>query len=109
MLPEQLLVAGGVTSILDLVTVGVADEGNGILIGRPLYTSFAKDVSARAGAKMIPVSADGKDPMGEEMVEQYEKELQRQEKSGTKIRAVILSRFVLFSHLISRRYDDSLL
>ncbi|KAL8845006.1 MAG: hypothetical protein Q9176_000678 [Flavoplaca citrina] len=90
-LPEQLLVAGGVTSILDLVTVGVADEGDGILIGRPLYTSFAKDVSSRAGAKMIPVSAEGKDPMGEEMVEQYEKELQRQEKLGTKIRAVILS------------------
>ena len=107
MLPEQLLVAGGVTSILDLVTVGVADEGDGILIGRPLYTSFAKDVSSRAGAKMIPVSAEGKDPMGEEMVEQYEKELQRQQKLGTKIRAVILSRFVLFSPLIPRRYDDS--
>ncbi|KAL8983627.1 MAG: hypothetical protein Q9205_002187 [Flavoplaca limonia] len=88
-LPEQLLVAGGVTSILDLVTVGVADEGDGILIGRPLYTSFAKDVSSRAGAKMIPVSAEGKDPMGEEMVEQYEKELQRQEKLGTKIRASV--------------------
>ncbi|KAL8658370.1 MAG: hypothetical protein Q9226_001046 [Calogaya cf. arnoldii] len=89
--PEQLLVAGGVTSIIDLVTVGVTDEGDGILIGRPLYTSFAKDVSARAGAKMIPVSAEGRDPMSEEMVGQYEKELQKQETQGTKIRAIILS------------------
>ena len=42
---------------------------------------------------MVPVSAQGKDPMSEEMVEQYEKELQKQEKEGTKIRAIILSRF----------------
>ncbi|KAL8918305.1 MAG: hypothetical protein Q9172_005487, partial [Xanthocarpia lactea] len=90
-LPEQFLVAGGATSIIDLVAVGVADEDDGILIGRPLYTSFAKDISARAGAKMVPVSAEGKDPMSEEMVEQYEKELQKQEKEGTKIRAIILS------------------
>ncbi|KAL8913759.1 MAG: hypothetical protein Q9171_001493 [Xanthocarpia ochracea] len=90
-LPEQFLVAGGATSVIDLVAVGVADEDDGILIGRPLYTSFAKDISARAGAKMVPVSAQGKDPMSEEMVEQYEKELQKQEKEGTKIRAIILS------------------
>ncbi|KAL8852215.1 MAG: hypothetical protein Q9221_002925 [Calogaya cf. arnoldii] len=88
---EQLLVAGGVTSIIDLVTVGVADEGDGILVGRPLYTSFAKDVSSRAGARMIPVSAEGRDPMSEEMVEEFEKELQKQESQGTKIRAIILS------------------
>ncbi len=42
---------------------------------------------------MVPVSAKGKDPMSEEMIEQYEKELQEQEKEGTKIRAIILSRF----------------
>ncbi|KAL8767975.1 MAG: hypothetical protein Q9209_005646 [Squamulea sp. 1 TL-2023] len=89
--PDQLLIAGGATSIIDLITVGVTDEGDGILIGRPLYTSFAKDVSARAGAKMVPVSAEGKDPMSEEMVGQYEKELQKQEKAGTKIKAIILS------------------
>lgn len=80
------------TSIIDLITVGVADEGDGILIGRPLYTSFKNDVSARAGAKMLPVSAEGKDPMSEEMVGQYEKELQKQERQGTKIKAIILSR-----------------
>ncbi|KAI4225501.1 MAG: hypothetical protein L6R36_003850 [Xanthoria steineri] len=90
-LPEQLLVAGGVTSVIDLVTVGVADEGDGILIGRPLYTSFKNDVRARAGARMVPVSAQGKDPMSEEMVAQYEKELQKQERQGIKIRAIILS------------------
>ncbi|KAI4128801.1 MAG: hypothetical protein LQ338_002553 [Usnochroma carphineum] len=90
-LPDQLLVAGGVTSIIDLITFGVADEGDGILIGRPLYTSFAKDIEARAGAKLVPVSSEGKDPMGEEMVGQYEKELLKQEEDGTKIRAIILA------------------
>ncbi|KAL8709593.1 MAG: hypothetical protein Q9220_005685 [cf. Caloplaca sp. 1 TL-2023] len=91
-LPEHLLVAGGVTSCIDLITFAVADEGDGILIGRPLYTSFASDVKARAGAVLCPVSSEGKDPMGEEMVQQYEKELLRQEKAGVKIRGIILAR-----------------
>lgn len=103
MLPDQLLVAAGATAIIDLITVAVADEGDGILIGRPLYTSFAKDVSARAGAKMVPVSCEGKDPMSEEMVEQYEKELQNQEKAGTKIRGIILSRYVDLACLLKAR------
>ncbi|KAL8917278.1 MAG: hypothetical protein Q9208_008054 [Pyrenodesmia sp. 3 TL-2023] len=90
-LPEHLLVAGGVTSIIDLITYGVADEGDGILIGRPLYTSFASDVNARAGAKLCPVSVGAEDPMSERAVEKYEKELLRKEKEGTRIRAIILS------------------
>ncbi|KAL9575945.1 MAG: hypothetical protein Q9212_007536 [Teloschistes hypoglaucus] len=90
--PDQLLVANGCTSLLDLVSFGIADEGDGILIGRPLYTGFGSDVNTRAGAKVYPVSSEGKDPMSEEMVEQYEKELLKQEKQGVKIRAIILAR-----------------
>ncbi|KAL8762155.1 MAG: hypothetical protein Q9194_007603, partial [Teloschistes cf. exilis] len=91
-LPDQLLVANGCTSLLDLVTFGIADEGDGILVGRPLYTGFQSDVNTRAGATIYPVSSEGKDPMSEEMVEQYEKELLKQEKQGIKIRAIILAR-----------------
>ncbi|KAI4139770.1 MAG: hypothetical protein LQ341_004089 [Variospora aurantia] len=91
-LPEHLLVAGGVTSIIDLICFAVADEGDGILIGRPLYTSFANDVKARAGAVLCPVSSEGRDPMSEEMVDMFEKELVKREKEGTRVRAIILAR-----------------
>ncbi|KAI4167189.1 MAG: hypothetical protein LQ348_007706 [Seirophora lacunosa] len=90
-LPEQLIVAGGVTSIIDLIVFAVADEGDGILIGRPLYTSFANDIKSRAGAKLCPVSSEGRDPMSEGMVEQFEKELVKREKEGTRVRAIILA------------------
>ncbi|KAL9010110.1 MAG: hypothetical protein Q9173_004923 [Seirophora scorigena] len=90
-LPEQLVVAGGVTSIIDLIVFAVADEGDGILIGRPLYTSFANDIKSRAGAKLCPVSSDGRDPMSEGMVEQFQKELVKREKEGTRVRAIILA------------------
>ncbi|KAI4251418.1 MAG: hypothetical protein LQ352_004859 [Teloschistes flavicans] len=90
-LPEQLLVASGCTSVLDLVSFGIADEGDGILIGRPLYTGFASDLNSRSGAIVCPVSSEGQDPMSEQMVQQYEKELLKQEKQGTKIRAIILA------------------
>ncbi|KAL8686085.1 MAG: hypothetical protein Q9218_007358 [Villophora microphyllina] len=91
-LPEHLLVAGGCTSIIDLISFAIANEGDGILIGRPLYTSFLNDVHTRAGAKMVSVSSEGGDPMSERMVEQYEKELLKQEKQGTKIRGIILTK-----------------
>ncbi|KAL8653466.1 MAG: hypothetical protein Q9210_002072, partial [Variospora velana] len=90
-LPEHLLVAGGVTSIIDLICFAVADEGDGILIGRPLYTSFANDVKSRAGAVLCPVSSEGRDPMGEAMVEMFEKELIKREKEGTRVRGIILA------------------
>ncbi|KAL9005587.1 MAG: hypothetical protein Q9188_001635 [Gyalolechia gomerana] len=90
-LPEQLVVAGGVTSVIDLISFATANPGDGILVGRPLYTSFPNDVSIRAEAKLVAVSSEGKDPMSEEMVEQYEKELVKQEKAGTKIKAIILA------------------
>ncbi|KAL9604023.1 MAG: hypothetical protein Q9219_000785 [cf. Caloplaca sp. 3 TL-2023] len=89
--PQQLLVAAGVTSVLDLISFAVANPGDGILIGRPLYGSFLKDLSTRSEGKLVPVSSEGRDPMGEKMVEQYEKELLKQEKAGTKIAAVILA------------------
>ncbi|KAL8942591.1 MAG: hypothetical protein Q9216_001573 [Gyalolechia sp. 2 TL-2023] len=93
-LPEHLVLAGGVTSVIDLITFAIANPGDGILVGRPLYTSFPNDVRIRADAKLVAVSSEGKDPMGEEMVQQYEKELVKQEKAGTKIRAIILARSV---------------
>lgn len=80
------------TSIIDLICFAVADEGDGILIGRPLYTSFANDVKARAGAVLCPVSSEGRDPMSEEMVDMFEKELVKREKEGTRVRAIILAR-----------------
>ncbi|KAL8734962.1 MAG: hypothetical protein Q9181_003011 [Wetmoreana brouardii] len=90
-LPEQLLAVGGVTSAIDLIAWATADEGDGILIGRPLYSSFAKDVNTRAGTILCPVSSGGGDPMSERMVGQFEKELLEQEKRGRKTRGLILA------------------
>ncbi|KAI4185046.1 MAG: hypothetical protein L6R41_004363 [Letrouitia leprolyta] len=90
-LPEELVIAGGVTSVIDLITFATTNPGDGVLVGRPLYTSFSNDVSIRSEAKLVAVSSEGKDPMSEEMVEQYEKELLKQEKAGTKIKAIILA------------------
>ncbi|KAL8955724.1 MAG: hypothetical protein Q9183_006541, partial [Haloplaca sp. 2 TL-2023] len=89
--PEHLITVSGVTSCIDLISWATANEGDGILIGRPLYTAFKNDVYCRAGANMVPVSSDGCDPMGEQMVQQFEKEFQKQEKAGMKVKAIILA------------------
>ena len=90
--PEHLIAASGVSAVLDMTTYVLTDEGDGILIGRPLYTGFSGDLTARSKAKLVPVSSGREDPMGESMVQKYEEELLRQEEAGTKIKAIILCR-----------------
>jgi len=42
--PSNIVVASGVTAVLDLDTFAIADEGERILIGRPLYAGFRNDL-----------------------------------------------------------------
>ncbi|MCJ1391439.1 hypothetical protein MMC18_004303 [Xylographa bjoerkii] len=90
--PAQMVVASGVSAVVDLVAFATADSNDGFLIGRPLYTGFHGDLDARSKVKLLPVSCGGEmgvDPMGEGMVECFEKELMRQEKNGVRVRGVI--------------------
>lgn len=90
--PTQILVATGVTVVVDLVAFALADPNDGFLIGRPLYAGFHSDLDARSKVKLLPVSSGGEggvDPMGEEMVECFEKEFMKQKEKGIRVRGVI--------------------
>ncbi|EWC43814.1 hypothetical protein DRE_07323 [Drechslerella stenobrocha 248] len=88
--PDHISTASGVSGVLDLLCHAIAEEGEAIMIGRPIYTGFKHDLFQRSKLKLVPVSLKGVDPMGPEAVELYEKELQRQKELGVKVRAVIL-------------------
>ncbi|MCJ1433827.1 hypothetical protein MMC27_003192 [Xylographa pallens] len=85
--PTQMIVASGVSAVVDLVAFATADLSDGFLIGRPLYTGFLADLNARSKVMLLPVSCGDEgamDPMDEEMVECFEKEFERQKEKGVK-------------------------
>ncbi|KAF3918310.1 hypothetical protein ABW21_db0205137 [Orbilia brochopaga] len=88
--PDDIYTACGVSGTIDLLIHAISDEGEAVLVGRPLYTGFQHDLFQRSKVKLVPVSLKDVDPMGEEAVEVYEKELERQRALGVKVRAVIL-------------------
>ena len=104
--PDQIIVTSGVTGILDLISLAITDDGDGFLVGRPVYHHFSKDLTVRAKAKMIPVSSEGKDPMGEAMVEQFEKELLKQKQGGINVKAIVLSKSVILVKIMLELVAD---
>ncbi|KAK6347182.1 hypothetical protein TWF696_007258 [Orbilia brochopaga] len=88
--PDHLYTACGVSGALDLLVHGIADEGEAVMIGRPIYTGFEHDLFQRSKVKLVAVSLKDVDPMGVEAVEVYEREFERQRALGVKVRAVIL-------------------
>ena len=46
----------GVTSAVDALTWSVCDDGEGIIIPRPLYSGFKLDVGNRANGVILPAS-----------------------------------------------------
>ncbi|KAK6538739.1 hypothetical protein TWF694_010313 [Orbilia ellipsospora] len=87
---EHIVIGSGVSGVLDLLCHSIGDEGDAILIGRPIYTGFVNDLFLRSKMQLAPVSLKGVDPMGVEAVKFYERELQVQKNRGVKVRGMIL-------------------
>jgi aspartate/methionine/tyrosine aminotransferase len=90
-LKEHLYVTGGCAALLDQLFWTLCNEGEGVLIGKPAYGGFAADMEGRAKLRPIYVSLKGLDPFSVEAVGRYEEELLKSEKSGIKVRMLILN------------------
>lgn len=53
---EEFVVTSGVASALDAATWSICDEGEGVLVPRPLYTGFTNDIPTKSRGKVVPVS-----------------------------------------------------
>lgn len=88
--PDEVVVAAGVTALLDLVAWGLTDEGDGILLARPAYSGFEPDLWTRSGTKSVFVDLEGEDFFGKAAVGKHQEALDRAEKEGIKVKALIL-------------------
>lgn len=87
---DDIAVASGVTSVSDIVSWAVADEGEGFLIGQPFYGAFINDLTARSRTRPIPVPFGFVDPFSEEAIACYEAKLKECTAMRVQIRGVIL-------------------
>ncbi|MFL6123899.1 aminotransferase class I/II-fold pyridoxal phosphate-dependent enzyme [Actinophytocola sp.] len=57
---EDLVVVSGATAALDILASALCDPGEAILVPAPYYAAFDTDLTARSGARLVPVhfSAD---------------------------------------------------
>jgi 1-aminocyclopropane-1-carboxylate synthase len=89
-LPEHIYLSGGCSAVLDQLFWVLCDEGEGVLIGRPLYGGFINDMTARSKVTPVAVSLKGLDVFSVEAVGRYEDELIKAEKEGVKVRCLVL-------------------
>ena len=87
---EHLAFSGGCTALLENLFWCLCDEGDGVLIGKPLYGGFANDLGTRARGKLIAVSLKGCDPFSKEAVTRYEEELVKAQEHGVNVRILVL-------------------
>ncbi len=53
--PEDLVVVSGATAALDVVASTLCDPGEAIMVPAPYYAAFDTDLTARSGARLLPV------------------------------------------------------
>lgn len=58
--PDNIVVAAGVASVIDSVFWCVIDDGDGVLVPTPCYSSHHRNMSCRSGAHFIPVPCSPK-------------------------------------------------
>ncbi|EXJ70467.1 uncharacterized protein A1O5_06536 [Cladophialophora psammophila CBS 110553] len=89
---KNVCICLGAGNAVDNLSFCLADPGQGILVGRPLYVGFFPDIEARAKVKpvLVPFGADT-DPTSAAAVPFYEAALHRSNASGVPIRAILLS------------------
>jgi aspartate/methionine/tyrosine aminotransferase len=54
--PEDLVVVGGATAALDILASTLCDPGEAIMVPAPYYAAFDSDLTARSGARLVPVA-----------------------------------------------------
>jgi aspartate/methionine/tyrosine aminotransferase len=87
---EHLYFSAGCSALLDQMFWTLCDEGEGVLLGRPMYGGFANDMKARSKVNLVDVSLKGYDAFSVEAVSRYEEELIKAEKNGIKVRMLVL-------------------
>ncbi|KAF2733467.1 PLP-dependent transferase [Polyplosphaeria fusca] len=88
--PDQLQGSNGCTGMFHMLGTVIGDPGDGILLTKPCYVALSHDFNLSAKMEPVFVPFGETDQFCPEAIECYEKALQKAEKEGIKIRALVL-------------------
>ncbi|KAL2441242.1 putative aminotransferase aclI [Exophiala dermatitidis] len=88
---KHICVCNGAGSAVDNLSFCVAEPGEGILVGRPLYVGFFPDIEARAKVKPVLVDFGDVNPTCAAAVAAYEDAFHRSNAAGVRIRAILIA------------------
>lgn len=89
--PNNIVFANGVTSLNAICASSLTNPGDGILLGQPIYGSFAGDLRVPSNCQLVYVPFHGDDPFSPDAVARYEKTfLQARDETGVTIRALLI-------------------
>ena len=88
--PEHLYFTSGCTALLDQLFWTLCDEGDGVLIGMPMYGGFVSDMTTRAKCTLVAVSLKGYEVFSKDAVKRYEEEFLKAKEKGITVRVLVL-------------------
>jgi 1-aminocyclopropane-1-carboxylate synthase len=91
------VVTNGVSAATEHCSWALRDPGDGVLLDRPYYRSFLKDLGVRPDVRVVPVSFGTGDPLAVSSVTLFGQALHTSCEQGVKIRAIVLCN--LHNHL----------
>ncbi|KAF2008498.1 PLP-dependent transferase [Aaosphaeria arxii CBS 175.79] len=88
--PDQMFATSGVNVAIEHCAWGLANAGDGILVGRPYHRMFIQNIQLRMNVRFIPVSFGAEDPFRPAIVQDYEAALHLAHSQGITVRALLL-------------------
>ncbi|CAE7175293.1 hypothetical protein P3342_007934 [Pyrenophora teres f. teres] len=89
---DQITFISGVTALNDVLSLCMTEgEDEGLLLGMPVYGSFAPDFQSMSNCKLVYTPFGGVDQFGVGAVECYERALQDAAKNGIKVKGLVLA------------------
>ncbi|CZR57004.1 related to 1-aminocyclopropane-1-carboxylate synthase [Phialocephala subalpina] len=87
---DNILTAAGLTAIHEMIGLALGDPGDGALVARPMYGRFELDFGNTAGLNIVYADMEGVDSFAPEIVEQYQKALEKSEARGVTIKVLMI-------------------
>ncbi|KAF2159607.1 hypothetical protein M409DRAFT_37907 [Zasmidium cellare ATCC 36951] len=87
---EQITFAAGVTDLNEVSALLTCDEGDAIMLGRPVYGAFFRDLTTRTGVKLEYISVGDTDQFGPECVPAFEAGFDAARERGINIKALMI-------------------
>lgn len=87
---DNITFAAGVTALNEMIAQVLCNVGDAIMLGRPNYGSFNKDLVLRTGVRLEYVSFHGADQFAPDVVDVYAKALKQARERGMNVRALLI-------------------